>query len=259
MLTRALTIEEDYWRQKAACRWIDEGEKNTKFFHSLVKEKRNQNRIFSITYEGARLTDPEEISKSAATYFQNLLTNDVPELLEENLDCIQPLQQDLRTDILCSSPDIDEIKQAIFEMETDSVAGPNGFSAFFFQYCWDIIHTDIKEAMEDFFAGNTMLRSYTATSLILIPKTENSKTWSDFRPISLCNVTNKIIAKILRNRLSNILPKIISPSQSSFVKGRIISDNILLAQEIMHSINAKRKYDNVALKLDMNKAYDKVQ
>ncbi|KAI3473565.1 hypothetical protein Pfo_031528 [Paulownia fortunei] len=157
------------------------------------------------------------------------------------------------------SLNMEEIRQAVFSMDPDSVAGPDGFSAFFYQHCWDIIHMDIKEAVVDFFKGNSMPRSFTATSIVLISKTENPKTWGDFRPISLCNVNNKIFTKIISNRLVNILPEIISPAQSGFVKGRLISDNILLAQELTHTINAKRKHENVALKLDMNKAYDRIQ
>ncbi|KAI3463155.1 hypothetical protein Pfo_019818 [Paulownia fortunei] len=259
VLTHNLTIEEDYWRQKAACRWIVEGERNTKYFHSLVKKKRNQSRIHSIIHEGVQLSEQEEIKNSAASYFQSLLTNDVPDLTEVNMDCIQQIQQNSETEKLCSVPDMEEIRQAVFAMDLDSVAGPDGFSAFFFQHCWDIIHMDIKEAVVDFFKGNTMPRSFTATSIVLIPKIENPKTWGDFRPISLCNVNNKIFSKIISNRLVNILPEIISPAQSGFVKGRLISDNILLAQELMHTINAKCKHENVALKLDMNKAYDRVQ
>ncbi|KAI3473730.1 hypothetical protein Pfo_031188 [Paulownia fortunei] len=246
VLTQKLTIKKDYWRQKAACRWIEEGERNTKFFHSLVKKKRSQSRIHTITHEGIQLTEHKEIQKLAAEYFQSFLTNN-------------PIQQDTVIENLCSSPSIEEIRNAIFEMETESVAGPDGFSAFFFHYCWDIIQMHLKDAVEDFFKGNKMLRSYTTASLVLIPKIENPKIWNDFRLISLCNVTNKVIAKILSNRLVNILPKIIAPSQSGFVKGRFISDNILLAQELIHTLNAKRKHDNVALKLDMNKAYDRVQ
>ncbi|KAI3457760.1 hypothetical protein Pfo_014423 [Paulownia fortunei] len=261
MLTQALSIEKDYWRQKvaSACRWIDEGERNIKFFHSLGKKKRCKSRIHYITHEGNNITNQEEIKKSAASYFQSLLSNDVPQLLDTELEFIQPLIHDLDNTTLCSSPELEEIKNAVFDIHPDSVAGLDSFSAFFFQHCWDIVHNDVKEAVVDFFCGNSMPRSFTATSLALIPKTESPNTWNDFRPISLCNVTNKIISKIMSNRLTHILPNIISPSQSGFVKGRLISDNILLAQELIHTINAECRYDNVVIKLDMAKAYDRIQ
>ncbi|XP_073121442.1 uncharacterized protein [Henckelia pumila] len=109
------------------------------------------------------------------------------------------------------------------------LTGPDGFSEGFYQRCWDIVKDDLIEAIQDFWAGTPLRRSVIATTIILIPKNEHAQRWSDFRPISLCNVNNKIITKILTIRLSRILPRIISSSQSGFVAGKMISDNILLA------------------------------
>ncbi|XP_073031340.1 uncharacterized protein [Primulina eburnea] len=104
-----------------------------------------------------------------------------------------------------------------------------------------------------------MPQGFTATSITLIPKVLGAQAWSDFRPISLCNVTNKIISKLLYSRLKVVAERLVSWNQSGFVPGRVISDNILLAQELTHSLSLPTRGGNVILKLDMAKAYDRVQ
>lgn len=159
---------------------------------------------------------------------------------------------------LTAPPSMEDLWENIHSMNGSGATGPYGFNGYFYGFCWEIIKSDLYAAILEFFVGFEMPRSWTCTSIVPIPKVSNPKKFTQFCPISLCNFSNKIITKILSTRLARILPKLISPEQSGFVLGRLIHDNILLAQELMQSINKKVRGANVAVKLDMQKAYDRV-
>ncbi|KAL0400038.1 UNVERIFIED_CONTAM: hypothetical protein Sradi_2347100 [Sesamum radiatum] len=102
-----------------------------------------------------------------------------------------------------------------------------------------------------------MPRSFTATSITLIPTVESPQSWSDSRPITLqCHKQDHIQTAL--QKIAQELPNLISSSQSGFVPGRIIADNIPLAQEMTHHLDLRSSKGNLIIKLDMSKAYDGV-
>jgi len=98
------------------------------------------------------------------------------------------------------------------------------------------------------------------TNIALIPKGSAQHSMKDWRPISLCNVLYELISKVLANRLKVVLPQCISDNQSVFVPRRSILDNAMVAIEVLHSMKLKARGNdgNVSLKLDISKAYDRM-
>ncbi|KAL6190712.1 hypothetical protein ACLB2K_037106 [Fragaria x ananassa] len=101
---------------------------------------------------------------------------------------------------------------------------------------------------------------FNCTYMALIPKVDNPEVASQFRHIALCNFGYKILTKIISNRLKLFMSDLITENQSAFVSGRQIQDNILVVHEYFHRLKMLRTGTNgeLALKLDMNKAYDRV-
>lgn len=119
----------------------------------------------------------------------------------------------------------------------EKARGPDGFNAHFCQVCWGIIKHDVCKAVSNFFRSGKHLKWVNSTFLELIPKVDNPEVFEKFRPISLCNVLVKKISKILANRLREMLSELVGPHQSAFIKGRNISENILLAHGLVRNFH----------------------
>lgn len=146
-------------------------------------------------------------------------------------------------------------------MHPDKSHGPDGMSTLFFQKFWHIIGIDVTAAILQVLNEGASIDSWNETIVTLIPKVKDPLTLKDFRPISLCNVCYKIVSRTITNRFRPIISRIIEDSQSAFIPGHLLSDNIIVGFEILHWMRNRRagRSGYAALKLDMSKAYDRVE
>jgi hypothetical protein len=194
-------------------------------------------------------------------YFSNLFTSKVqavdPALLEKILPRVtEEMNIKLRAPFTA-----EEVKKAAFSIGDFKAPGPDGIHAVFYKRFWDVFGGDITAEVLQALNSGTIPAGWNDTTVVLIPKPDDPELITQFRPISLCNVLYKIISKVLALRLKGILPEVISPMQSAFVPGRLITDNVLVAYESIHAIKNKRNGATglCAVKLDMHKAYDRVE
>ncbi|KAL0287676.1 UNVERIFIED_CONTAM: hypothetical protein Scaly_2757100 [Sesamum calycinum] len=131
-LVRVLAQEETFWRQKAGIRWAKDGERNTRYFHALVQKRRFRGTIFGIQHEGEYLTDPIAIKDSVVSFFQRLLTAELVFPEEMDSEHLEDGFTDEDRRFLCVMSTLEEVREVVFSIDPDSVAGPDGFGAVFF-------------------------------------------------------------------------------------------------------------------------------
>jgi hypothetical protein len=131
----------------------------------------------------------------------------------------------------------EEVWEALKDMGDLKCLVADGMPVVFYKKFWPLVGERVKEEVLAVLNGSDMPDGWNDTVIVLIPKTSAPDKLKDLRPISLCNVVYKLISKVLANRPKLVLPEIISPSQSAFVPGRLITGNVLLAYELTHYLN----------------------
>ncbi|KAM1431725.1 hypothetical protein ACFXTO_014338 [Malus domestica] len=217
--------EESYWRVKSRAQWLKEGDKNSKFFHAQTLKRRRFNQIKGLEdVNGVWQEDEAAISSIATSYFMELFKSSRPGQIDKLGECLAPCVSAADNLPLTAAVSEEEIKMAIFQIPPIRAPGPDGYSGCFYQDHWDTVGKDVIQIVKAFWHSGTILRKLNHTNLVLIPKVKCPKNMTQYRPIALCNVIYKVIAKVLTNRLKMVMPK-----------------------------------TGMAIKLDMAKAYDRVE
>jgi len=236
-LDTALERQECFWQEKARLSWHLDGDRNASWHLDAEGKGKINNHIVN--------------------YFMNLFCTNP--LLKDQLlveDVIPHLVGEHINDMLTMLPSHEEIRKVVFNLNKDSAPGPDGFGAFFFQTYWDVVHKEVIDAVLQFFISGWLLPNYNANTLILITKSPNADAIEQFRPIAMANFKFKVISKIIADRLAQILPSLVSNNQKGFIQGRNIKDCVFLASEAINLLHKKTYAGNIALKIDITKAFD---
>ncbi|KAL0342675.1 UNVERIFIED_CONTAM: hypothetical protein Scaly_1930100 [Sesamum calycinum] len=223
---KATKLEHVMLRQRAKLQWLKGGDQCSKVFFRRVATRRANKRIFQISDNNSHVqTDPTTISSVFVAYFHGLLGGERT-IRVLDLHYLRPWARHILTEeearALVRPVTIDDVKTVMFDIEEDKSPGPDGFSLGFYKAAWPIVGRRSQRPL-----------------------------W-----ISLLRV---VITKILVCRIREVLDLLISPSQNAIVPGRLISDNVLLAQELFSGYNQCRLPPRCALKVDLRKAYDTVE
>lgn len=256
-----LSIQKDYFMQKAGTHSYD-ADRNTAYFHSQANFHKKRNMISAIkNFLGIWYDSRPDIERTLLNHFKDISTTTKPSLNTSILHIFQNCITDADNDSLLQIPYDQEIKDVVFQIKPWASPGNDGFQTGFYQHCWSTVGVEVISMVQHFFTHKFMLKAINHIFQVLIPKILHPQTPSDYRPISLCNVSYKIISKIMANRLKPLLPNLICPTQSAYISGRQIQNNVIIAHELTHTMKNKRKgkVSYIGLKLDMSKAFDRLE
>ncbi|XP_070667346.1 uncharacterized protein [Malus domestica] len=254
--------EELYWMQRSRVNWFREGDANTAFFHRTTLQRRRVNSIVKLKdVDGSWVDDSRRVPALVEEHFKSLFTSVGCRDWGDILNCLEPLVSELMNNDLIKPVSEEEIKVAVHQMGGLKALGPDGFQGIFYHFFWDIIVAEVNGLVMDFMQGEGNTRSLNSTYIVLIPKVPHPESVSQYRPISLCNFSFKILSKVLANRLQPLLPLLISPMQNAFIADRQIQENLGLAHELFHFLKLRKSQQKfeMCVKLDMQKAYDRVE
>jgi len=210
------SAEESFFHQRSRVSWFADGDSNTRYFHRMVDSRKSFNTINSLVDSNGLLIDSQQgILDHCVSYYEKLLGEADSSLLMEQED------MNLLLTYRCSLSQCnelerlftdEEIKAAFKSLPRNKTSGPNGFSTEFFRDSRGIVGPEVLAAIREFFVSGQLLKQWNATTLVLIPKTSNASSVSDFRPISCLNTLYKVISKLLTGHLQGLLSKVIGQS-----------------------------------------------
>jgi exonuclease III len=257
-----LHLEEEYWSLKSRLQWTNLGDRNTAFFHLSTICRRHRNKIWCLkNSEGSWCHSTPDIKNLIRNHFVKIYTSEEisPPISTSNPNLFSSLS-DNTCSLLTTPPTRADIEAAIRSFKPLKAPGPDGFHPIFFQKFWNVIGDSITDYIQGIFTRKKIPTSLNSTLICLIPKVPNPETVNQFRPIGLCNTLYKTITKILVLKLKTFLSDLIHPLQASFIPGRKASDNVIMVQEIIHSMSLSRsKIGYMAIKIDLEKAYDRLE
>ena len=246
---------------RSKVKWVEEGEKSTKFFYDLEKQNYIKKHIRKLKLENDVVTiDQKKIDDELESYYSKLYTANINTINEDDgfipdsLPKLTPHEKNW-----CDTPvTIQECTNTLKMFKKSKSPGNDGLTFEFYDRFWNLVSGPLIQSYNAAFQEGELSTSQRQAIITLISKGKDREKLKNWRPISLLNLDYKILSKTLSVRLQKYLPKLIHHNQSGFVKGRFIGDAIRSIQDIMSYTNQK-KLNGILLFIDFEKAFDTIE
>ena len=245
---------------RSRAQWLEEGEKSTKYFFALESSRRDKNSIRVIyNSDGGEVVTQQEIEKAHCDFYRKLYSCEPvdPRIQRDFLSKVEVSLKDQEINDCECALSAEEISRAVRGLSQGKTPGSDGLPLEFYVKFWDQLCPILLQLYNFSFDQGFLSSSMQESVTRLIFKKDDPKHLKNWRPISLLNVDYKILSKALTNRLSKVLPSIVSEDQTCSVSGRTIFDNLTLFRDTLDYINLTGE-PGILVSLDQEKAFDRV-
>jgi hypothetical protein len=243
---------------KAKTRWYNEGEKSNKYFLNLLKRNSESSEMTKLNINGITTTDENEIREGVTKFYTELYNNGTDVNIDNNfLDEMFEVQQHFQDNIHAPIT-LDEMWNTIRSVRA-TTPGPDGISNLYIKKLWYILGPVILDAWNYSLETNNLPPSHKTSLLRLIPKKDKDTTLiKNWRPITLSNCDHKLITRLYNNRILKAIENEITSTQTAYIKGRNISDNLRLLGAAVKLAENEDDINATIIALDAQKAFDSV-
>ena len=246
---------------RSKVQWHEEGERNTKYFLGLEKNRAVKKTINKLKLKnGQTITDRVDISNAQYNYFSNLFSSKLdPNLNDfthyfENLKKMNDDERNQCEGVLT----LNECENVVTSLKKNKSPGNDGITAEFYQYFWEEIKVSLVESFNYSYEVGEMSVSQRQSIITLLDKGKDRVYLGNWRPISLLNLDYKIASKAISKRLTDFIPNIIDITQSGFVKGRYMHDSVRTLYDLIEYCKLSRK-TGFLMMIDFEKAFDSLE
>ena len=250
---------------RSKVRGHEEGERNTKYFYNLEKRHHALKTVSKLKVgENSYIEDQFEILEEEKNFYELLYrSNNInckkfknsPFFNPENVTALSEEEKETCEGLVNEEECINALK----DFSNNKTPGTDGLPAEFYRFFWPYICLDLQASYNYAFQHGTLSISQKRGIISLIPKKNKDKTiLENLRPISLLNVDYKILTKVIAKRIEKVLPTLINPDQTGYVKGRYIGENVRLIYDLLQYTDKLNK-KGIAIFLDFKKAFDSIE
>jgi hypothetical protein len=242
----------------AKTKWYNEGERSNKYFLNLLKRQADRNDMSILRIDGTETSNSTQIKTHVHAFYNELynhnrVTDIANDLFQYMFKVEQPENDAISTDIT-----LEELWRTLKPLKA-TTPGPDGISNLYLKKLWDIMGPLILDSWRQSQIRGELPVSHRHSILRLIPKAgKDIKELKNWRPITLSNCDHKLITKTYNNRLLNSIKNHITSTQTAYLKGRNISDNLRLVNALTKAAQYNSGIDATVIALDAQKAFDSV-